>query len=114
MKPWVNPDKSGLSSFRSGTFGANICPWECRPSSGLNECVGCDYPRACALGYAGVPPHKRTSETCPFGDRPAVSKGLSALGKSKRRGNRRYGENDRERLAKIASALVEKGLLKQL
>ena len=31
MKPWVNPDKSGLSSFRSGTFGASICPWECRP-----------------------------------------------------------------------------------
>ena len=42
MKPWVNPDKSGLSSFRSGTFGASICHWECRPSSGLNECVGCD------------------------------------------------------------------------
>ena len=32
----------------------------------------------------------------------------------KARQNRRYGENDRERLAKIASALVEKVLFKQL
>ena len=32
----------------------------------------------------------------------------------KARQNRRYGENDRERLAKTVSALVEKGLLKQL
>ena len=34
MKPWVNPDKSGLSSVRSGTFGASICPWECHPLQG--------------------------------------------------------------------------------
>ena len=25
MKPWVSTDKSKMSSFRSGTFGASIC-----------------------------------------------------------------------------------------
>ncbi len=40
MKPWVSTDKSQMSSFRSGTFGASICLEQGSAAPlGLNRCV---------------------------------------------------------------------------
>ncbi len=39
MKPWVRTDKSKMSSFRSGTFGASICLGQGSAAPlGLNKC----------------------------------------------------------------------------
>ena len=60
MKPWVNTYKTKRAPTRSGTFGASICRWECRPYGAQDMLI--DYkPRACALGYAGVSPLQGSS-----------------------------------------------------
>ena len=43
MEPWVNTDKSGLSSFRSGTNSASICltSRKCRPYGAQKNVYQC-------------------------------------------------------------------------
>ena len=56
MKPWVHADKSGLSSFRSGTFSAHVwfvslwgcgrlcCDWRSAAPTELNKWVSMPNP----------------------------------------------------------------------